>query len=159
MDISRLRTFRRDALRLERVERPLKFSCKLGLLLLPFVPVSSSPVHPFMSMQICHKRTFRMSFFVVSSKHLFVLAWVGQLIVAGQILPASGLKGYVRDQRSDSGLLGEGSNSNLTPARCMVVRTVTGRGRVQQTSTSLVARFLSASDGALISNICFSSRG
>jgi len=71
MDISRFRTFRRDALRLERVERPLKFSCNLGLLLLPFVPASSSPVHPFMSLQICHKRTFRMSSFVVSSKHLF----------------------------------------------------------------------------------------
>jgi hypothetical protein len=35
------------------------------------VPASSSPVRPFMSLQICHKRTFRMSSFVVSSKHLF----------------------------------------------------------------------------------------
>jgi hypothetical protein len=100
-----------------------------------------------------------MSLFVASSKHLFILAWVGQLKVAVQTLPDSGFKGYVKDQPLESELLGGGSNSNLTPARCMVVRTVTGRGRVQQTSTSLVARFLSASDGALISKICFSSTG
>ena len=34
MEISRFRTFRRDALGLDRVERPLKFSYGLGLLLL-----------------------------------------------------------------------------------------------------------------------------